>query len=256
MKLFITSTLVFVGLMTMSVHAVATPPSETVWITPADAGATDPITLNAFVYNDTTDEATTTVVFTQGTAEQAKGIATVTIIVPANTAKIATTPWTMPERSTLVTATVSKALTKTKKEIPTLVGVLGTSTIGGSTPLTLPDLTNAKGFVGKFLARLEDFRVNQAKHYAGVLAKSKAIVNDVAPKDIADLLVPDDPNAPTPTTEGEAFSVDQKTGHTAAYANMVFATAAHSFFDHKAAFYITLVIITLFLLRFIIGRFF
>jgi hypothetical protein len=237
-------------------YATAEVPSAAVWVTPSDAKAGDAIMLNAFVYNNTTDEASATVVFTQGIPAEAKGIATATITVPANTAKIATVSWTMPEKSALVTATVTKAVTKAKKDIPSLAGVLGTVTIGGTT-MALPDFGNVKGRIGVWLAAIEVFRLKQAEHYAQVLKESKQTVNGVAKKDIVNLLTPDDSNAPTPTTEGQlsAGSVKETESHAGAYASMVFATAANSFFAHKALFYISLIIVGLFIVRFIVGRF-
>ncbi len=257
MKIISLSIVLGILCIASSVHAVATPPSQTVWVTPSDAKTGEEIMLNAFVYNDTSTEASVTVEFTQGSAEQVKGVATATITVPASTAKIATATWKMPDRSMTVTAEVTKASTKAKKDIPTLLGVVGTVTVGGTPVLAAPDLGGIKKWFGGLLTHIETYRLKQAEHYAVVLKKSKSVVNGDAPKDIVKLLLPDDPNTATPTTAGQTTgSVKEAESHTGDYANMVFATAAESFFAHKAFFYISIVIVALFVLRFIFGRFF
>ena len=234
-------------------QAAATPP-ESVWVTlHTTVGDSDKnATLNAFVYNNTTSDATVVVDFTVDN----KSVATTTGSVPKQTGKTLSVQWTLPLQKVTVTASVKSATDANKKHLTTLEGILGTVNSGGVTSLALPDNIIPKDWATKlstgFLAPVEAFRVKQSIYFTEMRDTSKIKAEQSGVQDIANLLVPDGPGAPG---SDQTATQAPKNNHAMDYATLMFASMMSSFFSHQGIFYIALVLVALFLVRFIFRLF-
>jgi len=227
----------------------ATPvvPQASVWMDPAAAEIGDSIELNAFVYNSTQKNGSITVLFATSTEE----LASVVIDVPAQTAKVAVTKWKIPEISTVVTASVTKAIDSSKKNMPELLGVIGTVTVGSNTKKL--DTAGLGGILKKWFAvafsSLDPWRVKQAEKYTTLRDKKKEELGVGQMKDIYANLVEDND-----VSTGESSSQEQKPTATekfGGHAILVVATMLAALFTSVALFYIALILLALFVLRFL-----
>ena len=168
--------------LSICTHAYAqTETASKVWITPSDAKAGEAVTINALVYNDTVSDVNMTVVFFSGVDPDATELGKATILVKTNASNTAAQSWTMPSIATPVAVAVSKAVaTKTKKTVPSLAGVVGTITVGGSSSgFSVASLKDVK-WIGTIITYLEDFRTTQAQKYEDTLANSKKEIAGIA----------------------------------------------------------------------------
>jgi hypothetical protein len=244
-------TALFVLSAATAAFAAPSVPDAKVWVTPTDAKPTEEVTLNAFVYNTEKQDITFTVSFTAASKE----IASATLLIPAETAKVATAIWAMPEKSTVVTATVTKAVTKQSKDLTAFHGKLGTVTVGTTTPLskiTIPGQETVKGWFGSLMLNLEAYRARQEKHFAEARDAAKEKLG-LTVKDAAKELL--SPEVPAPLSQGEEVKPVQEKNDPLDYATLIYSTLLSSFFANKPVFYIVLIILVLFVIRFIVGRF-
>lgn len=231
--------------------AVATLPSNPVWITPAAATMGDEIQINTLVYNDTADQASLSVTFTADNTV----VATVSnLIVASKTAVVATAAWVMPDQKTTITVMVTKALTKEKKEIPSLKGTIGTITIGGPDAATLPNIPNVKGFAGGVITTLEEFRLKQLEGFTVLYDQSKAVLGKTTLKDVSTILKPDAPAASSETTSAPQQGETSSGSHAMEYLKLIYATIGRAFFAQKTLYYIVIILAVLFVIRFIFRR--
>lgn len=126
-----------------------------------------------------------------------------------------------------------------------------TTTATSSQTISIPAI-DTHGLITTTLSYTEAFRLKQLAFFTELKAKNKGVLENTTIKDISTFLTPDAPGVPgqdpTPTQPA-------RDTHTIQYAMFILATAGVSFFDHKAVFYITLVIVILFAIRFLFGRF-
>lgn len=231
-------------------HAVVTPPAQTVWVTPSDAKSGAAIELNAFVYNNTKNDVSATVVF----ATDTKDIGTATVMVIKEGGKTATLAWIMPETAATVTATITKVTNvKDKKDVEALKGRLGIIVVGAQPPIAVVGVPNQHAIKEWFtvhLAGIEAWRVakadtfaamrDQAKHNLGITIARK--VEEKIAKEIAGV----EPEKPT--------SVDSQ-NNPKDYVVLIGATALASLFASMLMFYTVAIVLASFILRFIIRRF-
>jgi hypothetical protein len=238
----------FFFLIPLSVFGQASAPKEAVWVTPADAKVGDAVELNTLVYNSEKQEITFTVVFS--TTEP---IATTTVVIPAQSAKVATGKWIMPKESTQVTASVTKALTKLKKDITALHGPLGTITVGQAVR-SIPGKEAASAWIGRQLSLLELYRLKQAERYAALRDQLKEEIGMTKPSQIIKDMLPE---SPTPVSEEEPKLEENSNplGNAYQYALYIYRSALAALFENKAVFYISLGIVVLLVIRFIFSRF-
>jgi len=123
--------------------------------------------------------------------------------------------------------------------------------VSSSTTLSIPPI-DTHGIIATILSYTEAFRLKQLIFFTNLKAKNKGVLENTTIKDISTFLTPDAPGVPGQDSTPAQPSRDT---HTTQYALLILATAGVSFFDHKAVFYITLVLIALFAIRFIFGRF-
>ncbi len=243
MKKFFTILLVVLTCVGINrAHAIATIPDQAVWITPADAKIGDSIEVNALVYNDADATISVLVGFTTNDAVIGN---TSEIIIPAKTAKVATVQWKLPETSTVVTATITKA-SSTKKDVVAPKGLLGTVTIGGTAR------TTGSGILAKVTGAIEGYREHELQYFTALLVKSQAVLGAMTIKEVAVLIKGGTPTTSTTHTENETDV--KKSAHTIDYVTFGYASAGKAFFSHKALYYVVLIVFVLFIIRFIVSR--
>lgn len=204
----------------------------------------DPILIYANLKNTTKDPITYTLSF----VANEKVIGTKTTTVPGYTEQAASIEWKMPQTSTVVTASITKALDKNKKEIATLKATIGTVTV--APVLEMPKVA-VKGFVGKGLNYIENFRLKNLAYFTALKAKVRQELGGVTIDQVSSLIRTETTVAPGQTAP--ATQVEDR--NTTRYVVFIYATAGESFFAHKALFYIVSILLAFFVIRFIIRRF-
>lgn len=234
-----------------SVFAAAELPSNTVWYEPATAPADSAITLQALVYNNQTSDATVTVDFTIPNKTK---VATATALIPAQSAKTLSAVWKMPHASTVVTGTVTAAVTAKHVSLPKLLGVLGTVTAAPSVaPTTTTSMSSFPGsaqlsaWFGPLLAKIEAFRVKEAAYFTDLRDKSKAAAGLAIGTTIGTALT-----SQTPASD----ATNQIFSHPGDYFNYFYASAMVPVFSNQIIFYIVLLLAVLLVIRFIVNLFF
>ncbi|HTH92870.1 MAG TPA: hypothetical protein VL576_00075 [Candidatus Paceibacterota bacterium] len=240
--------LIFIALFSFVIfhgHALAvdTIPNTSVWFTPSDAASGAPITLNALVYNNQTQDATVTVQF----KTDAGVIGTQSALVASQSAKTLVQKWLMPAKATVVTASVTGAVDKNKKSIPALLGTLGTVSVGvGVTPVittgSFPGSSTLTAWLGPLLSKIETFRLNQAVAYAALRDQTKLALGITPSK--------------TPAQNTGDGLPPVKFDNPLNYIVLIYATAAASFFGSAIIFYIGIILVLLLLIRFIVNLIF
>jgi hypothetical protein len=214
------------------VHAAADLPATAVWFTPATATVGSPVVLNALVYNNQTISATVTVAFETSTPTVTIG--TITASIPAETAKTLSYNWKMPSASTVITATVTKAVGSNGQSIPALLGTLGTTSVA-STPtpllsnLNIPGTSAISAWFATTFANVEAFRNKEAVVFS---AQRDALKSTMGAN----------------TTN--AF------GNPSNYLLLIYSSTAASLFSSIGLFYIVLLLAVLLLLKFIVNLIF
>lgn len=238
----------------LGTHAFAAPAplSATLWYTPSDATPGEVVELNALVYNDTAEEVSVTVTFSGNNVLVAT---TGTILIPTKTAKVATARWLMPTEKITLTATAAKVLSKAKKDVPALHGVLGTVVVGGTSALAIPEIPpGVKGFAAKIVNFLEGFRLKELAYFTRLYDKSKEVLGTTTLKDVSTILQPDTAPKDTTTDTTVAPPEEKKPSNTMGYLQLLYATSGKAFFGHKAVYYVVLILAILLIFRFIFNR--
>lgn len=208
----------------------------------------DDILIYARLNNTTKDPIIYTVNFT--TVAEPVGSKTVTI--PGYTQQSVSIEWMMPDAPFIVTAKVTKATDKNKKEIISLKDTL-IGTVALSNKSELPKLDGVKGFFNKTITKIEVWRVKQHEYFTNLKKLSQGVLGTTTLKDVSEVFKPD---ATTLGEESVVPIIQNPNGKTVEYAKLVYATMGEYYFGHKTLFYISLVLLGLFVLRFIFRRFF
>lgn len=225
----------------------------TVWYVLADttkqtAAIGDDILIYAKLTNTTNGAITYTVVFNAPDAN----IGTKVSAVPAHTEQSVSVPWKMPAVSTVVTATITKATDTHAKEIKTLVGTIGSTTIVASRSFTLPKIGALSGVVGSVVTYLDTWRLTQLDYFTTLKEKSSSVLEQTTIKDVGDLLKPQ----PIENPDNNPGVQKSDKGSIMGYAGYMYATAGKAFFAHTALYFITIILLALLTLRLIFNRLF
>ncbi len=221
---------VFLLVLPALVWATNTAPSISLWYTPTDATAADEIQLSALVFNDSAEEVTTSVQFS---ANQAIIAPAMNVVIAAHTAKVATLSFTMPGQKTIITAIVPTAFfTKSKKSDEALLGATSSLIVADTTlPVKFPAAT---GLIGAVVDKLESFRTRELTYFTAL--KETNTLGSSTPKVIGTVI--------------EISSSDSKQSPMRMFV-YAYAAAGKALFAQKALFYIVLVLLLLFILRFL-----
>lgn len=237
------------------VHAAPTQPGASVWIVPANAKKGDTVELDALVYNSAAKTVTVSVLFATPTED----IATVNLTLPEGTAKTATSPWTVPNGQVTVTASVIKAVDANQKNVPELLGTIGTVTVGTqkSSVINVASFgVGAETWFGSLIGIIEPWRTAQATRYVALRDATKHELNVNNASDIAGQFnAPDAPGVPGGTQPNDAKTPSQRAFPIASYWTLLYASALAAIFASAALFYITIGLIILLLLRLFIRLF-
>jgi len=246
-------TFVFVATLCLSIgiatqtFAAAELPSSSVWFAPTTAAVGEAITINALVYNSQSVDATVTVVASTPTLK----ISTVTELIPKATAKTIVINWTMPKNSSAVTVAVTTALDHNKKSLPALVGKIGTVTIAPSAvaPVITPTATTAfpgaaqlKAWFGPWMAKIEPFRIKEAKYFTTLRDTKKAALGITA--------------APATTDGADKNAASKAFGNPFDYITYIVAIGCATLFASQGLFYVAIILLALLVLRFIVNLIF
>lgn len=244
-KKFLALTITLILLISSYAFAAAEAP-QSFWITPPDAKVGDDVVLNAFVYNNSIQDVTVTVAFTNG----ADNIQSSTVVVPKETGKTVTAKWIVSDSNAQLSASVTSAIGKDKKHVSNLEGNLGSVSIGGNVATVSTDFFS-DGFFKGVLASIENFRQTQADRYTKLRDITKVIVEKPGVDQVEKFLAPDYSDKVTMTdssTEIKNFPGQDSV-------TLVFATAAASFFGHRALFYLASIFLAFLVIRFIFRLF-
>ncbi|GEM_PF-2327386 len=240
MKKILSVVIIFLSLTTV-VSAAATVPNTSVWFTPSTAKVGETIALNALVYNNQSVDATVVVAFSN--------VSSATALIPAQTAKTVSVSWKLPAKNTSVTATVTSAVDKNKKSIPSLVGLIGTIDVGPSVDiivptsnLSFPGSTVISKWITPLLSNIEAYRSKQAIYFSAERDHAKAAVDAVI---VA---------APVATVQNGLSS--KVLGSPMIYISYAVDSSLATLFNSVALFYIVCILIVLFVLRFIVNLIF
>ncbi len=233
-----------------SAHALEA--NQSVWFTsvPTASGEElaakigDPILIYANLKNTTKDPITYTLSF----VANEKVIDTKTTTVAGYTQQAVSIQWTMPKASTPVSVAITKAVDKNKKEIVSLKATIGTVTVAPA--LEMPKVA-VKGFIGKGLNYIENFRLKNLAYFTALKTKVRQELGGVTIDQVSSLIRTETTVAPGQTAP--ATQVEDR--NTTRYVVFIYATAGESFFAHKALFYIVSILLAFFVIRFIIRRF-
>ena len=229
--------------------ATAALPTNSIWVSPATAAEGAAITLNALVYNNTAQDVTVTVTFTTKPADpavQPKVLGTIKQLVTSESAKTFSQAWTMPKGAIAVTGAVTSALTKQNQSIQTLVGPLGTITVGSdavtpvATGVTFPGSVQLSNWFGPFITKVEAWRTKEATYYTALRDKTKTQLDITK-------------SAATTTPVSVDGLPPVKTDNPMQWVTLIFATACASLFSNMVIFYISAILLILLVLRFIIN---
>lgn len=243
-------------LLPLIVFAAPTIPTQTVWMTPEGASSGTAIVLSAFVYNTTQKSVTVTVGFFNKSTEVAQATSTIS----PQTALTLSAPWTVPEVGSVITAKVTKAVDNNKKEVPEIIGTVGTVTVGVLPQTTTTQLTERlRSIMSTIFAFVEPWRRSQAQYFETLRDTKKAILGIDSTKDAIDALNPITPEAPavpgtdTKTEKGLEDIAPRYQGIPVGdYIVFLYATALATIFGSIALFYIVAILLALFVVRLIV----
>jgi hypothetical protein len=244
MKKLLPIFVILFALVGTRVFAAASLPSNSIWYDPTTAKVGDTITLHALVYNDQETSATVTVAFTNSDNVT---IATVTSVVPSQNAKTLSATWTMPAGSTVITGTVTAAVSPSNTSITELLGPLGTMTISpisSTVDISLPSFPGS-AWLNNLIATVEAFRIKEATYFADLRDTSKANA------DIGSVL-----STSSSSTTPASAATNGLLGHPSDYFTYLYASALATMFASQVLFYILLLLVVLLLLRFIVNLLF
>jgi hypothetical protein len=230
--------------------ALPNAPAVSVWMTPAKAKKGDAVVLNAYIYNSTAKTITASVLFS--TPED--DIATINLTLPAQSAKTATSDWIVPETQTVVTASVIKAVDANQKNIPELLGPIGTVTTGTASTFSIESLgIGAKTWVGTVFSTIEPWRIKQADYFIALRDTTKKELGVDESSDVLSQLTLQNKNPEVPALPGEerpAQTATQRAFPIGKYGTLIYASALASIFASVALFYITVALLLILILRF------
>ncbi len=221
--------------------------SNSVWFYPLDAKIGDDIVLNTFVLNNTVQDATITVLF----SNLGKEIGSQTLVVKKGTGSIFSTNMKMPMEKIAVDISVKSATYEDVKNIKSLEGKIGSLDVGGVEKFDIEKLpiinkvTSSKQF-----SFLEKFRIDKSQYYTSIRDKNRNDVQSVEIKEVVSLLTPENSNPETPTKEEE-----KKPNRTKSFFNFIFASVMVSFFSKPIIFYGLSVLLVFFAIRFFLRLF-
>ncbi|MEO5645988.1 MAG: hypothetical protein ABIO57_02875 [Candidatus Paceibacterota bacterium] len=233
--------IVSISMVTQAVFAAPELPKASVWFDPATVAVSEPITVNALVYNNQVSDATVTVAFTTTT----ETIGTASALIAKGSAKTITLAWKMPVKDTVVTAKVTSAITSTKKSLPGLIGTLGTVTVGSTVTPTavssiIPGAAQINAWFAPLLTKVEAFRVKQKVAYTVLKTNTQKKIDASNAK-----AAPDDKN-----------SAAKSFGNPWDSFVLIYATTGAAIFASQAIFYIAAALIILLILRFVVNLIF
>jgi hypothetical protein len=147
--------------------------------------------------------------------------------------------------------------------LPAVATAQSTATVADtSTDATIGNVeAQLKGTLGTLFAKIEPWRVKQAAHFTALRDRKKAELGIDSAKDVYDALTPDAPEAPaapgTPQEEQDLADLqnDYQGIDLAGYGIYIYAMALATIFSSVALFYITGILLALFVLRMIIRLF-
>jgi hypothetical protein len=247
-KAILTTLLVLVPI---TVFAAPTPPPQTVRAEPANAKKGEKVSLEAFVYNSYGKTVTVEVMFSTPDEE----IETISLTLPTQSGKTATTEWTGPEAQTVVTASIVRAVDSSQKTVPELLGVIGTVTVGAKpSTFSIGNLgISAKSWVGTIFQTIDPWRIKQALKYEILRDQKRKELGISTMQDLTDQLTPKAPEAPAlPGDDAQRLGdlSNKAVFPIGTYATLFYASALAGLFGSIALFYICLVVLLLMLLRF------
>lgn len=239
----------------MLVSAAPGIPSSSVWVEPATAAPGQAIELNAFIYNSEKQNVTYTVSFRVKNEQVTQASATIS----PKVAKAVIGQWKQPQKTVDVTAVIVKAVGKDGKEITALHGELGTITVGveeekkESSKASLPDVKlpknfpsigEVKGFINTKLSKLEAYRQRQAEKYAQLKTTARSEAGIGESRELV-----------RENEKGETVVERIEKPTFVAYGQIMVASALASFFGSYFIFYISVILLTFMVIRFIFRRF-
>lgn len=222
--------------------AAPTIPAQLVWTTPESAKAGETIKLSALVYNSTDRQVSVTVDF----VADGKTVATApTTVLPIETAKVVTADWRMPTDKTLITASVRTATDKSKKEVETLVGTIGTVSIA---PVATPIPAVVSEKLGSATSAVENARLRTLAYFTDLKKQTGTDLGDTTVTEIKSIM-----NPPTPGDKtSQAQPVDQ--GKLVTYAKYLYASAGKALFANRTLCYVIAILLVLFLIKVVVGK--
>jgi hypothetical protein len=190
-----------------------------------------------------------------------KEIGNNTVSLAAGAAKTASISWIVPQKETVVTATITKAIDAKKVSITELLGDIGIVTVGGlsADTLSLPSDSAIKKWFASITAHIEPFRLKEAIYFRDLRDATRARLGIVSST-----------STPTPSsTTPEAAALPQqtnnagtlsdlsalKTVHGGDYVTLIYATALATLFSSILLFYLLLIGLIILVIRFIFRLF-
>lgn len=226
---------------------------QNVWYEPFNTAPGDSITLSALLYNKDPKPVTFTVVFK--TPEKAIG-EPVVVVVEGVSAKTVSVKTVQPQTIEKVSAEITAAINSTKKDVAALHGIIGSTTIGVVSEKEKQsfsfDTSSLKGIANSFHGGIEVFRKQQAVYFAQMRDSARQALA-ITPNATNDLFSSNGiPPEKDLTTKDIAV---YKTDNPFEYVRLIGGTALASFFGSATLFYIALVLLGFFLLRFLYRMF-
>lgn len=232
------------------------PVQQSVWVTPADAKKGEAIEIKALIYNDSTKSATMAVLF----ADVENEIGTKSIVIEGQTAKTVIMPWLLPDTSKQITVSIVKALDVNKKNMPELLGIVGTVNVGIDEVSRTEVEGKLKGIFLSVFSKIDPWREKQSIYFTKLRDVTRERLGLKTIVDAYKTLAPQVPGSTAVSGENKEktignVSVGYDQVPLGLYFTLIYATALASIFSSIALFYILSVLLLLFVLRFIIRIF-
>jgi hypothetical protein len=251
MNKFILLLIVIISLGYQNVFAIATSPMQTVSIEPINAEIDKAIKINALIYNDQKESITFGVNFSFGE----KIIGTQSVLIGPLSAKTVSISWTQPKEKTEIVVSIVSSVTKNKKDIKSLQGVLGTITLGQDSININTDLENkATGIFSSIYSNIEKFRLKQSLYFGDLRDKTKRTLGMQIKEDLIKKIAPIFKAPSGPTFEGDTPSKlgeldNSKLDNPKEYGILIFTTSMASLFGNSIMFYGVLAFMVLYIIR-------
>lgn len=118
----------------------------------------------------------------------------------------------------------------------------------------IPDTSKIRGWTGRLVDTLERYRLRELEYFTALHAKSQEVLGVTTIKEVKTFFAP----APAPAVPGTATTEDskeEKPDRTMEYVTLGYAMAGKAFFARKALYFIVIILMALFFIRFIFKRF-